>query len=259
MIGLSGSKELFVIQSLQAATRERDYSLQSLASGRRARLAPAELVLATQLQTQVDSIEQAIDNVESAENLSQVAQGSLQQAQDNIREARRLAVAAANTGVYDVEAREALQAQVQAGVQAAERFMQSAALNNGQFQIGPDPGQAIPAILTDPASVTTPLQGITVLTEQGSYNAMQATDAARVEISRQSARIGSLQADTLRPAARSLRIRQEALMRSHSTIADTDFARETTRYIQKKILVESGITVISRAVIARQRALATLP
>lgn len=259
MIGLSGSKELSAMQPLQNAVRERDYSLQSLASGRRARPAPAELVLATQLQTQVESIEQAIDNVENAEHFSQIAQGSLQQAGENIREARRLAVAAANTGVYDGETREALQAQVQAGVRTAERFIQSAATNSGQFQIGPDPGQAIPATLTNPSAITTPLQGISVLTEHGSYDAIQATEAARVEISRQSSGIGSLQTGTLRPTTRSLRVHQEALAQSHSTIADTDFASETTRYIQKKILVESGITVISRAVISRQRALAMLP
>lgn len=280
MISLSGSQEHAAIHRLEEHTRGRERSLQSLASGKRANLTPVEQVLSAYLMTQVDGMQQATTNSESAADVIRTAQGALQEVNDRVRDIRRLSVAAANTGVYDVGVREAFQSQVQSDLQAIQNFATQTQFNGKnlldgtyaspaatvQFQVGPDTGQTVHTTLTDArttslgSSIVTgkSLADITVTTEAGASEALQLADAARVEISQQSATMGAMEANTLRPVERALQHRILALMQSHSRLADTDYAAESRSYINRQIMIETGIAAVSSAIIDRQRSLVLL-
>jgi flagellin len=280
MITTSTHREYGALRHLEENSRERDRSLQSLASGKRASISPAEQVLSTYLLTQADGLQQAVENTESAANLTQTAQGALNEVNDRVRDINRLAVAAANTGVLDANAQQALQAQVASNVQAIQNIASQTQFNGQnlldgahvspatavQFQTGGDAGQTVQATLGDarPSSLGTgvvanrSLADINLTTAAGAADAIEIARAARVQVSQQNAQLGALEANTLQPTVRALQHRINSALESTSRLADTDFGAETVKAISKQILIHTGLSALSQATIDRRRALALL-
>ena len=90
-------------------------SVERLSSGLRINRAgddAAGLTIANRLRTQVQGLNQAIDNASSGINLINVAEGALEETTIRLNRIRQLSIQAANTGVNDFAARSALQDEV---------------------------------------------------------------------------------------------------------------------------------------------------
>jgi flagellin len=269
MISLSAGREYATLRNLDESTRQRDRSLQSLASGKRAEISPAEQALSAYLLTQADSLGQALENTQAAENLVQTAQGGLNEVNAQVRDIRRLSVASANTGVYGAEVQQAFQAQIQSSLQSIQNFASQTQFNGQnlldgthaapaatvQFQTGPNAGDTVNTTLgnAQTSSLGTgvvankSLADIDLNSANGAAEAIQIAEAARVEISQQSARLGALQRNTLRSNGNALQDRISATQEANSRLADTDYGAESTRSVANKILQSAGFSMLGHA------------
>lgn len=130
--------------------------------------------------------------------------------------------------------------------------------NSIQFQVGPNPNQTVNisaqdisadrlgrGIVTD--SNFRSLEDIDVTTVQGANDSILLIDKAIDEISRLRAKLGAFQQNTLETNLRSLRIAEENLSASESTIRDVDISAEITEFTKNQILLSAGVSVLAQA------------
>ncbi len=78
-------------------------------------------------------------------------------------------------------------------------------------------------------------------------NALTVLDDAIAEISDRRAHLGAFQNQTLETNLNSLGIALEELTKAESTIRDVDFAAETANFVNKQVLFQSSLSVLSQA------------
>ena len=130
-------------RNLDKTGRSIQKSIERLSSGLRINRAgddAAGLSVANRLRTQVQGLNQAIDNASSGINLINVAEGALEETTNRLNRIRQLAVQAANTGVNDQPARRALQDEVFQNIDEVTRIANTTQfgsnfLLNGDFSI----------------------------------------------------------------------------------------------------------------------------
>lgn len=277
---ISGVRENTTLRSIEQNTRTRDTALQSLASGKRKEMTPAEQALSVSLLAQAGSLVQAQENTESASYLLQTAEGALNEVSERVRDIQRLAVAAGNTGVYDAGVQQALQTQVQSNLQAIENIAAQTQFNGKNlldgshatpatavtFQTGAEAGQTHATPLGDvrPSALGTgvaalkSLADIDLTSPSGSSEGMEIARAAQVQVAQQAAHMGAEEASILKPNVRALQHRIMAALESNSRIEDADFGAESMKSLSKQILVNTGIAIMSQATIDRRRVLVLL-
>jgi len=130
--------------------------------------------------------------------------------------------------------------------------------NSIQFQVGPNPNQTVQVSARDISSdmlarglVTksgfTSLAELDVTTTQGANDSIGMIDKAIDEISRLRATLGAFQQNTLETGLRSLRIAEENLSASESTIRDMDISTEISEFTKNQILLSAGVSVLAQA------------
>ena len=130
--------------------------------------------------------------------------------------------------------------------------------NAFQFQVGPNPNQTVKVSAQDISadklargivnqSRFVSLEDIDVTTTQGANDAILLVDKAIDEISRLRAKLGAFQKNTLETNLRSLRIAEENLSASESTIRDMDISVEISEFTKSQILLSAGVSVLAQA------------
>ncbi|MBS0396217.1 MAG: flagellar protein FlaB, partial [Proteobacteria bacterium] len=130
-------------------------SLQRLSSGLRINSAKddaAGLAISDRFTTQINGLNQAIQNANDGISLAQTADGALQEVTNNLQRIRQLAVQAANA-TNSASDRASLDAEVQQRIQEITRIATQTSFNNrnvldgtfgnAQFQVGANVGQTI--------------------------------------------------------------------------------------------------------------------
>ncbi len=130
--------------------------------------------------------------------------------------------------------------------------------NSIQFQVGPNPNQVVRISAQDISadklargivnkSNFTSLEDLDITTVQGANDAVLLIDQGTDEISRLRARLGAFQKNTLETNLRSLRIAEENLSASESTIRDVDISSEVSEFTRNQILLSAGVSVLAQA------------
>lgn len=130
---------LNALNSLSAVQGNLATSIQRLSSGLRINSAaddPAGLVIASGLQAQVESMNQAIANTQDATNVIKTADAGLGAITPLLSNIRALAVHAANVGASDPAAAAADQAQIQAALQSIDRIASQTQFGNKKLLDG---------------------------------------------------------------------------------------------------------------------------
>jgi len=99
--------------------------IESLSSGLRINRAgddAAGLTVAKRLQAQFTSLNQALSNAQTGLNVANTADQALDETSNRLLRIRELAVQAANTGVYDSQARQSMQAEVEQNIDEINRI-----------------------------------------------------------------------------------------------------------------------------------------
>ncbi len=138
-------------RNLAATQVKLQKSIERLSSGLRINRAgddAAGMTVATRLQSQVMGLNRAIDNAQDGINLINVAEGALEEITVRLNRMRVLAIQAGNTGVNDIQARQALQDEVFQSIDEITRIAETTQFNtnrllNGDFKIASNikPGQ----------------------------------------------------------------------------------------------------------------------
>ncbi len=102
-------------RNLDATSRDLQQSIERLSSGLRINNAgddAAGLTIATRIRSQVRGLDRAVMNAQDGINLVNIAEGAMEEMVNRLDRIRVLAIQAANTGVNDLLARQALQDEV---------------------------------------------------------------------------------------------------------------------------------------------------
>ena len=130
--------------------------------------------------------------------------------------------------------------------------------NSPVFQIGPNPGQRVAVSLTNVSSKVlgqnvlnesgfNSLSDVNVRNHPGAADTIRIVDKAIDDVNRVRAQLGAVQKNSLESNIRSLRINEEELTASESTIRDADMASEMSELTRNQIMMQSGMAMLSQA------------
>ena len=129
--------------NIEKTGRTLEKSIERLSSGLRINRAgddAAGLTVATRLRSQVQGLDRAVMNAQDGINVVNVAEGALQEVTQRLDRIRVLSIQAANTGVNDVQARQALQDEVFQSIDEITRIANTTQFSknrllNGDFKV----------------------------------------------------------------------------------------------------------------------------
>ena len=211
-------------------------SLQKLSSGLKINVAadnPAGLVISEQMRAEIAGENQAITNSEQAVTMVQTAEGALDQMNTLLAKVKSLAIHALNTGVTDLNQRQADNAEMQNILSSIDRIAKTTRFANGvllsgrfsgvanaaRFQVGEQAGDnvtltigamTVKALALSGAgrritlSAATNAVAVTVAT-----SALTQVSAAINSVTNLRGKLGAFQSNTLESGLSSLRITTE--------------------------------------------------
>ncbi len=130
---------------------------------------PSGLAIATNLQTQVDGYNAAVQNVQNANNAAQVAEGALQTTTDILQRIRSLAVEA-SSDINSNSDRQNLQVEVSQLLLEVNRIAQNTNFNGQSLLDGSHAGFQAEQNATVTVTANTALAGGAVLLDNGNFN-----------------------------------------------------------------------------------------
>jgi len=235
-------------------------SFERLSSGLRINRASddaAGLQISDRLTTQINGLNQAVNNANDAISLSQTAEGALGETTNSLQRIRQLAVQSQN-GINSAEDRNALQKEVSALKLELSRISTDTQFNSvnildgnfsAAFLVGSNGGQNISVNLSRADGFGSEGLGIadlTVSTVAGASAALTSIDAAISAVGGTRADLGAL-SNRFQSTIRNLSNVSENLSAARSQILDTDFAQETASLTRNQILQQASTTVLSQA------------
>ena len=240
-------------------------SLERLSSGSKINHAgddAAGLALSESLLSQVNGTDQAIDNIQDAINMLQIAEGGLEIIGESIQRIRDLTVQSAN-GTYGSQERQSMLNEINERLLEISRISKTATYNKISLldsrashiilQIGADSSDTSRLDIRDAFGVINATTlGIVINETGGSWTTdemrayMDKLDQAIQDVVSARSMIGAYQ-NRVESAYDNLTIMQENLTASYSRIADTDIAEETSTLARYQILQQASSSVLIQA------------
>jgi flagellin len=240
-------------------------SFERLSSGFRINRASddaAGLQITDRMTTQINGLNQAVNNANDAISLTQTAEGALGETTTALQRIRQLAVQSQN-GINSQADRDALQKEVSAlkteitRIATDTQFNKTDILTGGfsaAFLVGANSGQKISVNLSSPdgagitgfSSAGLSIDTLTVATEGGASAALASLDNAISAIGGARADLGAL-TNRFQSTIRNLSNISENMSSARSQIMDTDFAKETANLTRNQIIQQASTTILSQA------------
>ncbi len=262
-------------RNLSITSGQMEKSLERLSSGFRINRAAddaAGLAISEGLRSQVAGLKVASRNAQDGISLVQTAEGALQATHALLQRIRELAVAAANTGGNDVDARTALETEATQAVAELDRIADSTMYGKKVLLDGTNGGGAsfdfqvgATSLAADQVSFTIDsmkaadlgVDGVPALILAGDVTALDDLDAAISTVSTTRATLGGTQ-NRLEYTVNNLSVSIENLAASESRIRDTDMAMEMVAFTRAQILSQAGTAMLAQANMAPQSVLQLL-
>ncbi len=254
--------------ALTNADRAMQSSLQKLSTGLRINTAAddaAGLAVSQQLTGQVRGVAMGDRNAQDGSSLLNIADGALTQVESMLQRMRELSIQSANDTLTSLERS---YCQVEFGQLSSEidRIVNSTQYNSmnildgsgpwgttgGVIHIGANNVSYADTILITIPGVNTNMLGISVtdnvdVTSQvDASNAIDSIDVALDSVNTLRANLGAI-TNRLQYAINNAESMQTNMQAAESTIADTNFASETTEYSKEQILVQSSTAMLAQA------------
>jgi flagellin len=254
---LSSQRALTQTQGLMQA------NLRKLSSGERITRAgddAAGLAISENLKAQIRSIRQSKRNAGDAISMIQTAEGGLSEISNVLIRLRELSMQTSSDTVGDKE-RNFTNIEFQNLKEEIDRIAKSSEFNgikllsgNGgvlEFQIGVYNDPTLDRLTYDTASAdarvgSLGLAELDISTKLGSQSSLQQIDNAIVSVNGIRANLGAKQ-NRLTSTINNLDVNDENLNAANSRIRDVDVASETSDLTRNRILVQSGVAVLSQA------------
>ncbi|MFW8590248.1 flagellin [Glaciecola sp. 2405UD65-10] len=250
-------------RQLSNSSSSLNTSFERLSSGFRINRASddaAGLQITDRMTTQINGLNQAVNNANDAISLTQTAEGALGETTTALQRIRQLAVQSQN-GINSQADRDALQKEVTAllteisRVSTDTQFNKTDILTGGfsaTFLVGANSGQTIAVNLSSPdgldgfSATGMQINELSVSSAGGASAALVALDTAISAIGGARADLGAL-TNRFQSTIRNLSNISENMSAARSQILDTDFAEETANLTRNQIIQSASTTVLSQA------------
>ena len=237
-------------------------NLEKLSSGYKINRAgddAAGLAISETMRSQINGLNQAVNNANDAIGLIQTAEGAMTETHSMLQRMKTLTTQAANS-TYTSVARGNIQAEIKALNSEITRIAQTTEFS-GKKPLNPDNvgdtltffiganADSTNAMTVEQMQMTATalkLDGITVQTPTLAFQAMASIDAAISTVSTYRAQLGAAQ-NRLEHTVNNLKVTSENITSAESRIRDTDMAEEITAYTKNNILLQAAQSMLSQS------------
>ena len=239
-------------------------NLEKLSSGYKINRAgddAAGLAISETMRSQINGLNQAVNNANDAIGLIQTAEGAMTETHSMLQRMKTLATQAAN-GTYTKTARDNIKAEIDALNKEITRIATTTEFN-GEKPLNPDTktkGKNLTFFIgasADASNAMTVLQmtmtataltiaQIAVDNTTNAFKAMKSIDAAIEKVSTYRATLGAAQ-NRLEHTVNNLKVTSENITSAESRIRDTDMADEITAYTKNNILLQAAQSMLSQS------------
>lgn len=236
-------------------------NLEKLSSGYRINRAgddAAGLAISETMRSQINGLNQAVNNANDAIGLIQTAEGAMTETHSMLQRMKTLTTQAAN-GTYTDTARKNIKAEIDAlnseitRIASTTQFNGEKPLNpkakaNLTFFIGASADKTNAMTVAQQSMTATALKvdKIVVNTTTAAFQAMKSIDAAIETVSSYRATLGAAQ-NRLEHTVNNLKVTSENITSAESRIRDTDMADEITAYTKNNILLQAAQSMLSQS------------
>ena len=237
-------------------------NLEKLSSGYKINRAgddAAGLAISETMRSQINGLNQAVNNANDAVGLIQTAEGAMTETHSMLQRMKTLATQAAN-GTYTEIARKNIKSEIDALNSEITRIATTTKFN-GESPLNPDKNKPnltffigatadktnamTVAQMTMTAKALT-IDKIEVGTTTAAFKAMASIDAAIERVSTYRATLGAAQ-NRLEHTVNNLKVTSENITSAESRIRDTDMADEITAYTKNNILLQAAQSMLSQS------------
>ena len=235
-------------------------NLEKLSSGYKINRAgddAAGLAISETMRSQINGLNQAVNNANDAIGLIQTAEGAMTETHSMLQRMKTLSTQAAN-GTYTETARKNIKAEIDAlnseitRIASTTEFNGEKPLNNGTnnltFFIGASADKTNAMTVGQQVMTADALnvKDIKVETTTDAFKAMKSVDAAIEVVSSYRATLGAAQ-NRLEHTVNNLKVTSENITSAESRIRDTDMADEITAYTKNNILLQAAQSMLSQS------------
>lgn len=235
-------------------------NLEKLSSGYKINRAgddAAGLAISETMRSQINGLNQAVNNANDAIGLIQTAEGAMTETHSMLQRMKTLSTQAAN-GTYTETARKNIKAEIDAlnseitRIASTTEFNGEKPLNNGTknltFFIGASADKTNAMTVGQQVMTANALKinDIKVETTTDAFKAMKSVDAAIEVVSSYRATLGAAQ-NRLEHTVNNLKVTSENITSAESRIRDTDMADEITAYTKNNILLQAAQSMLSQS------------
>lgn len=237
-------------------------NLEKLSSGYKINRAgddAAGLAISETMRSQINGLNQAVNNANDAVGLIQTAEGAMTETHSMLQRMKTLTTQAAN-GTYTSTARGNIKAELDALNKEITRIATTTAFN-GETPLKPAKTDTpltffIGASADSTNAMTVEQQTMTaeelkvndlkVSNTTEAFNSMASVDAAIEKVSTYRAQLGAAQ-NRLEHTVNNLKVTSENITSAESRIRDTDMADEITAYTKNNILLQAAQSMLSQS------------
>ena len=237
-------------------------NLEKLSSGYKINRAgddAAGLAISETMRSQINGLNQAVNNANDAIGLIQTAEGAMTETHSMLQRMKTLTTQAAN-GTYTKTARTNIQSEIDALNKEITRIATTTEFN-GEKPLNPaNAGNALTFFIGATADKTNAMtvgqlqmtataltvDRIKVETTTLAFQAMKSVDAAIDRVSTYRATLGAAQ-NRLEHTVNNLKVTSENITSAESRIRDTDMADEITAYTKNNILLQAAQSMLSQS------------
>ena len=234
-------------------------NLEKLSSGYKINRAgddAAGLAISETMRSQINGLNQAVNNANDAVGLIQTAEGAMTETHSMLQRMKTLSTQAANS-TYTDTARKNIKAEIDALNSEITRIASTTEFNgekplsnktNLTFFIGAT-ADKLNAMTVGQQIMTADalkVKGIAVDTTTNAFKAMKSVDAAIEVVSSYRATLGAAQ-NRLEHTVNNLKVTSENITSAESRIRDTDMADEITAYTKNNILLQAAQSMLSQS------------
>lgn len=236
-------------------------NLEKLSSGYKINRAgddAAGLAISETMRSQINGLNQAVNNANDAVGLIQTAEGAMTETHSMLQRMKTLTTQAAN-GTYTETARKNIKAEINALNNEITRIASTTEFN-GEKPLNPKGGANLTFFIGASADKTNAMtvaqqamtaaalkvDKITVSTTTDAFRAMKSIDAAIETVSSYRATLGAAQ-NRLEHTVNNLKVTSENITSAESRIRDTDMADEITAYTKNNILLQAAQSMLSQS------------
>jgi flagellin len=244
---MNASRNLNSTENMLSGTMER------LSSGLRVNTAADDVAgyaISQSLQSQVNGLDQATQNIQDAVALAQTAQGALNTINTMLQRIRELGVEYAN-GTTSTEDKESISAESEQLVEEIKRVGETTQFNGVNllnskeeitFQVGANDKETIGVKAVELYKEIEKIKGVLA----GGKEPLKEIDEAIAKTSTLAGEFGSVQ-NRIQFTQSNLEVYSQNLTSAVSAITDVNMATEMTNFTKDQVLQQAGVAILAQA------------